>query len=384
MGSLLTAMRSPVPLLAAVYGFLAVADELIAWQAGATSKGVGAALLLAIVAEERGRRLDARAAGRIALPVLALALWSATSLLWTMDADATWARSRHLLFEALLIAGLCVVGDRRRLLSALAVGVGAGAVVLTVGFVAALGAPHGARLYAFGAHPNLQGRDIALGVLALAALSGLPRRGVIAAAAIGGVGLGLSFSAGAWLASVVAAAVLARERSHRAAVGALLLGLLVGAGALSVAGAESRLRSPATALRGDAVEEIGSGRLVLWAHAGRIWAAHRVLGVGAGAFPVALEEVRAAHQHAGGEHTKPGRRSHSVYLDLLAETGPLGLALFLLPLGLALRRGRLRGDAVAGALLVFVLASAATDSLLHQKSLWLALAIAALACRDDE
>jgi O-antigen ligase len=378
----LSGLRSPVSVLAGAYGFLALAEEAISWQPQLATKVIGGALVLAVaVSFVQGRRPERPPIRSLVLPIALLAAWCGLSLTWTLDVEATRVRSIHLGFEALLIAALALAPDRERVLRALSLGLGAGAVILSLGFLAALGEPHGARLMAFGAHANLQGREIVLGVLALGLLGRQSSRVRLATAVAGGVGIGLSFSAGTWLATVAAASVLAVRREHRSLVAALLGGIVVGTLLLTAAGQsdESRLRSPATALQGNAVEEIGSGRLVLWGHAARMTAAHPVLGVGAGAFPTALEEVRADYQRAGGEHTKPSRRSHSVYLDLLAETGPLALVLFLTPLGLALRSGWTHRDHVVLALVTFVVVSGSTDSLLHQKSLWLAVALACLA-----
>ena len=384
MRALLSALRSPVQLLAAAYGFLALAHETVAWQSGLVTKVVGAALVVAVALRiwsdgpaERGGFWV------LAVPVAGLAGWSALSLLWSVDPGATRVRALHLGFEAVLLGALCLAPRREVVVRGLAIGLLGGAVVLALGFVSALGEATGARLYAFGVHPNLQARDLALGVLAGGLLLVPDHRRLLGAVAMAGFGLGLSNSSGAWLATVAAGVVLILDRSHRHLVAALLVGVLLGSGALAWAGsaADSRLRSPATALRGSAVEEIGSGRLVLWGHAARMSARNPVLGVGAGAFPAAMEEVRAAYQHAGGEHSKPRRRSHSVYLDLLAETGPLGLLLFLIPLGWAARVAIRERAVAAGALTAFVATSVATDSLLHQKSLWLALALAILLAR---
>lgn len=380
MRSLLTVRPSPVSLLAGAYGFLAVADEAVAWQAGATTKVVGAGLVLAIAVQAFKERRARPPLLTLALPVALLAAWCALSILWSVDPAASRVRSMHLAFEALLLAALCVAPDRGALVRGLALGLGAGAAVVALGFLLELGGAHGARLHPFDTHGNLQGRDAALGALALGLLG--PDRRLLALAGLAGVGLGLSFSSGAWLAAVVACAVLATQPDRRPLVATLLIAMVLGAGLLSVAGHDTRLRSPTTALQGNAVEEIGSGRLVLWGHAARISAAHPLRGVGAGAFPVALEEVRHAHQLAGGEHSKPGRRAHNSYLDLLAETGPLAVLLFLVPLAAALRAGRRRPMALA--LTLFVATSALTDSLLHQKSLWIALALAALIAAGDE
>ena len=84
----------------------------------------------------------------------------------------------------------------------------------------------------------------------------------------------------------------------------------------------------------------------------------------------------------GGLHSKRGRDPHSLYLQLLAELGPLGLLAFLVALGLVVRdlaraprEDRLR----AGSVLLFAAVGAATVGPLEQKAFWLALFWAALA-----
>lgn len=379
----LPGLRSPGSLLAGAYGFLAVAEEAVAGLPQMTTKLIGGGFVLAVAASFiQGRRPERPPLRTLVLPVALLAAWCALSITWTVDVEATRVRALHVAFEALLIAALALDPHGKRTLRYLAVGLGAGAVLLSLGFFASLGLAQGARLDSFGVHANLQAREVAFGLLAAGLIAAGPRRRLaLTAAALGGVALGLSFSSGAWLALAAAAAILALDRQHRALVAALLTGLVAGALLLSVAAQSegSRLRTPVAGMQGSTVEGVGSGRLVLWRHALQLSAEHPLLGVGAGAFPTAVEKVRVRYQRAGGDRTKPARRSHSVYLDLLAETGPLSVLLFVLPLAIALGSGWRERDRVVLALVAFILVSAATDSLLHQRSLWLAVAVACLA-----
>ena len=361
-------MRAPLFLL--LYVATVLLDD--AFAAGRAAAMVFGAILVALTWAERNERPpEGRPPRAVLIAPAMLAGLALLSLLWSVDPAATAGRARHLALEAALVPAVIWLGPRRTLAWAGLLG----ACVLLGGFGAELMSPHGVRLRAFGVHPNLQGREAALAGLLLALAVPIPRGVVVLGGLSAGLALGLSFSSGALLAAVGAAAVLALAPSRRLLAAMLLAGTLAG-GLLLSASAPERVRSPATALRGDAVEEIGSGRLVIWGHATRVIAQHPLLGCGAGAFPAAMEPIRVAHQARGGEHSKPRRRAHSVYLELLAELGPVGLLLFVGPLLLGVREAWRRRDPVAGALLAFVLLSAATDSLLQTKSLWLGWAVA--------
>ena len=71
-----------------------------------------------------------------------------------------------------------------------------------------------------------------------------------------------------------------------------------------------------------------SGRTPLWHQAWDDWEAHRVLGSGAGTF----EEFWVAHRRTSAY----ARDAHSLYLETLAELGPVGLGLLVAALGLPL------------------------------------------------
>lgn len=96
----------------------------------------------------------------------------------------------------------------------------------------------------------------------------------------------------------------------------------------------------------------GNGRVELWRGAGDIYAEHRVLGSGAGSF----ERLWRARPDA----TQRVRDAHGLYVETLAELGPIGLALLvaalLVPIAAAVRARRtpLVGG-LAGAYVAFVL-----------------------------
>lgn len=372
-------------MLLGLAAFVACADRAV--PAGVLGgKGILGLLVLAAVGlAAMGRSSRGLGEARwLVLPVLGLALWAGASLAWTVDAAATVARAKHLSLEVLWLGALAMLWtrDRRR---ALGVGGFVACAVLLLGFGIALQTSDGARLRPFGIHPNLAARDAVLGALLVLLIPrGQAHRGV-GAGAMGGLAAGLSFSSGALVALLGAVGVLGLRRRWRAVVASFLVAACVGGAVLTVSAQDApKRRTPATAVQGSAIEGIGSGRLVLWGHALRVTREHGVLGAGAGAFPAAMEPIRAAFQEAGGEHSKPRRRAHNSFLEVLAELGPLGLALFFAPLGWAARRAWRRRDELAGAFVAFTTLSALTDSLLQQKSLWLAVAVCVLLGTEEE
>jgi putative inorganic carbon (HCO3(-)) transporter len=81
------------------------------------------------------------------------------------------------------------------------------------------------------------------------------------------------------------------------------------------------------------VETIGDAdssaeqRYTIWQVAGKIITAHPVLGVGLGAYP--QEHSRAAARSSKFFFARGERDTHSMYLNVLAETGIIGISLLL-------------------------------------------------------
>jgi hypothetical protein len=101
----------------------------------------------------------------------------------------------------------------------------------------------------------------------------------------------------------------------------------------------------------------GNGRVTLWKSAWAEYKAHPLLGAGAGSY----EQYWLQHRPEGMKV----RDAHSLYLETLAELGPIGLALLLVALAIpltALRRARRQPlvPALAGAYVAY-LAHAAVD-----------------------
>jgi hypothetical protein len=140
--------------------------------------------------------------------------------------------------------------------------------------------------------------------------------------------------------------VNAAARRRLLLVAAVLLAALLAAGLVRVGGPQGAVRrayhafnAPAPLVGQDASGRLfslsGSNRSEYWRVAWREWKDNPVLGGGAGSFQ------RFWLRHRGND--LPVRDAHSLYLETLAELGPLGLALLLCALAtplLAVRRAR--------------------------------------------
>jgi O-antigen ligase len=184
------------------------------------------------------------------------------------------------------------------------------AVVLLIGLLPGM-RPGPRRLLAFGA----------IGLLAFGIVATQSRGGLVAAAAC-----------------VVATLVVARGR--RLAAFALVAGVLV-------IGGFALLSTPGAVERVTTTDNGGNGRTALWTVAARMFSDHPAVGVGLGQFrvesgnyvrrPGALRDV--------GLIVEDPKLVHNTYLEMLAETGVVGTALYvliiLLCIAAAMRAARL-------------------------------------------
>jgi O-antigen ligase len=218
---------------------------------------------------------------------------------------------------------------------------------------------------------------LAAGIVpALVLLAGLVRRGrslanlgLLVGAGILTLGLAATESRGGLVAAVVAiVAAFAFFRGRRPQV-VILVALLIGlaAGWFSV--------YPSALERFTTFDEGGTGRTELWGVAWEMARDHPIGGVGLNNF--VLESKDYVRRPGGLEFVEliaeRPRVAHNVYLQLLAETGVVGLALFLALLFLCVRAAWLaagtfdaRGDPELAALsrsVIVAVAAAATASL---------------------
>lgn len=336
----------------------------------------------------------------------ALLLLGVGSLAWSVDPAATRRASVHLGGEAILILTLTLwplPGQAWRVAMRVAGLMFVGATLLVV--LSALGIAGEAlpevieqgRVALPWRHPTLLARVAALVVLLLLLFERGPLVGVdglktpaLALLLLPPAALaGLSGSRGALLALLLALVYLARKepredaesRGTRATPrrGWALAVAVVSLAAYAGTGQLPGHRAPLAGLDGEDREAVTSGRDAIWANVGDIIAEHPLAGVGLAAVPAAYDEHRDRRMAEGGLRSKPSRDPHSLYLQLLAGLGPLGLLLFLLAMHAGWRAASASPFSTeARALILFAGLSAATQSTLELKDFWLALGLGLL------
>lgn len=163
-------------------------------------------------------------------------------------------------------------------------------------------------------------------------------------------------SRAAWLSfALVCAVLLWRETRHVGRYLAVVVALLV---ALVAAGAaawhfsdrfDHRIERTLLALKGttQAVDEASAGRLSIWHAATRMIAVHPLTGVGARGFRYAYPEFADPGDRFVETGSDTGAsHAHQIVLEVLAETGVIGLACWLLGAALAVRAWRRASAAV--------------------------------------
>lgn len=346
-----------LPLVIAAWAALTVFSRHAAFGQAATAAGL--LVLGGWLAHASANRGSIRAAlrpHRRLLAVVALLLsWLTLSLAWTEQPGPASSRLADWYVNgAALVVLLTSVRTPR------AVRLVVGAVVLAV--VAAVGlalagidlaparAPEDAavvqgRLQGVAGDPNFMAAFIVPALVLAAALQSVvdPRARplLVAAMVVLLAGLAATQSRGGLLAAVVAlVAAFLVMRGRRAAVlgaGALAL-LVIGVWISANPGVLERLQS--------AEQDRGSGREDLWLVAWRMSGDHPITGVGLNSFTV----------HSGEYVRRPGAMNyvdlvvdrphvaHNTYLEMLAESGVVGLGLTLalaaIAVGSALRAGR--------------------------------------------
>ncbi len=165
----------------------------------------------------------------------------------------------------------------------------------------------------------------------------------LAAAAVGVV-LVLAGSRAAWLTYALVVVYSGwRLLGARALVACLAIGL-VAAVAVGLGSTQVRDRVARTAMAwegdGDGVNQALSGRAQIWAAAGCMISAHPINGVGARGFRDAYPGCNPAprQQEIWGEG--PALHAHQIVLEILSETGVLGLLLWLAAVAQAWRAWR--------------------------------------------
>jgi len=227
---------------------------------------------------------------------------------------------------------------------------------------------------------------IALAVGLYAGSSSGVRVALIGSIAILAAGLGASGSRGGLVAALISiVAAFALGRGRRLQLAALLATTIVFVGAFVATS------SPGTWERVRSFDSGGTGRVDLWTVAWRMTEDHPLTGVGVNNFrsessqyvfePGSIEDV--------GLIVERPHVVHNVYLQQLAETGVIGLGLFVVVIGAALagtwraavgldRAGDERGASLARALLIAQLGALSASVFLsngYDKRIWLLLAL---------
>lgn len=382
-----------------VFSFLAMLP-VIGGAASSFLKVTGLLLAIswfALIATRNDARLDFASAHPLVTSLLVgLLTWVACSAIWAEDpASSFTALSRWALNALLFLIVFTAVRERKHVVRVLA------AVIVGVGFAAAYALIAGpadpyelTRLGSGITNPNELASALVVGVTLGVAMAGggvrspIARAGAASLALISLIGVLLTLSRGGLIAfgCVLVAGVLFGGRWR---VLVLVLGAAVAASAAVYFGAfasdEARERVTST-------ESEGEGRVDLWEVGWRMSEANPVRGVGADNFEIAsvqylLEPGALRRDEFIVDEPKS---AHNMYLQVLAELGVVGLALFLALLGMslvfafrAIRRFQMLGDRqleiLSRALLVALIGLLVADffgSRQYTKELWLLLAMA--------
>ncbi len=312
---------------------------------------------------------QARRPGPLALAFLGLLagllVWTAVSVAWSLDVSQSVLEGERTLVY--LAAAAALLALERRDVEQLLLGLVAAVALACVWALAlrAFGGPGSYDVATAGpgatrrlaeplGYSNGLGAFAAIGALVTAGLALARRRPLLAAPLLVFLPtLYFTYSRGSWLAlgaGAVAAFALAAPRLPRrlvVAVGAVLL-VAVAAALIHVGGPVAAAREFSGA--GPAVKSgnarllslSGSSRAQYWRVAWHEYEAHPVLGSGAGSFQRSWLRLRPA--------PLPVLDAHSLYLETLAELGPLGLALLAAALALPVVAAvRARADPLAAA-----------------------------------
>ncbi len=123
----------------------------------------------------------------------------------------------------------------------------------------------------------------------------------------------------------------------------LLAALLLGVLWRDSSGLDARMQRSLRALQGTSqgVDEALAGRVGIWRTALRMTAAHPLSGVGARGFRYAYPAYAdVGDQFVDAQTATGAAHAHQIVLEIVSETGLLGLALWLLGAGLAVRAWR--------------------------------------------
>ncbi len=283
--------------------------------------------------------------------ILLLLVWVSFSLIWSVNPSATASSIGFWWIAGGVFVIVATSLTRRRHLTMVCAAFVVGALIsVLAGYVPGINVPsdvagsgEAGRLAGSYGDPNFLAAGLVPGIalaVGLAATTRVPsRRGwLVACAVVLAAGLLASGSRGGLLAAVtITIGTLLVARGHRRKIVAVLVTVLALGVVWMVASSSSsnldRLRHFGT----------GNGRVDLWTIALRMGRAHPVHGVGLGGFPDASADYlrRPGRLQSGrlGAQLVLGKphEAHNSYLQLFAETGLVGLGLFIAAVVLSLR-----------------------------------------------
>ncbi|MDZ4802824.1 MAG: O-antigen ligase family protein [Bryobacteraceae bacterium] len=341
------------------FALLALLVFSIPWEKSLVAPGIGTVSRVLGSIALVGGVVAATLRRQVRLPNFALTLagvfvlWSAATWFWSYYPEATVARSLTLLqlfLMAWLVWDLCRSAWQQRVL------VGAfvlGAAVASLGTFARYAMSQQTyykRYAAAGFDPNDLGLTVALAIPLALWLALRPGRmawlwRVLVVVCCGAVLLTASRTAMVCAMAAFAVVPLAwRESTPQARWSGVGLLLLLIAGAVGLAPKESRQRL--ATIRTEVTTGTLHNRTTIWKAGVQAWKLRRLTGVGAGAYPKAVEPLIGVPGVAGHEYV-----AHNTFLSVLVETGVIGFVLF---------------SAFVGVLLVFALIQRAPE-----RALWL-------------
>lgn len=192
---------------------------------------------------------------------------------------------------------------------------------------ASFSAPNGMGIYLAILTPLLFG-------LAFFYLKGWKRYLVAAAAVLGGVGIFLTFSAGAAIGFFVAVLFIAVVRKHKVILASILVILLIAPFILP-----KNLKDWARKVNYNPITFVcGTERITLYATATNMIRQHPVIGVGVNTFSKNYGRYKLADMEKYAA-TQDGMYAHNNFLHMGAEVGLLGLGIFLWFLVMLFRNG---------------------------------------------
>ena len=280
------------------------------------------------------RRLEVAVVGVFA----ALVVWTAASAAWSTRPTASLLQGERVLVFAAAVLAFVLLAERAAAAHALAGALAATTVLAAYGLVRYVVAPppldvyEGRLLYEPLGYANALGIVVAIGIVLSVGLAriarGRARAAALAPVAVLAPALYLTSSRGAVVALVAGLVVLLAVGRSRTTVLALAGAIAIGAAALALS------HVPLSRLAGE-------NRPHYWRVAVEDAGDHPALGSGAGTYGDYWLRHRPVRTFT--------RTAHSLYLQSLAELGPVGLVLVVTALGLPLLALRRRRDPLAAA-----------------------------------